>query len=177
MFKKKITKGREEYSNSVSPESNLEYSWTFLMFSIFCIYKKSISDQNVPVLSYCVFCLCDPAPTGCFGTCRFDCTTWNSSTMYFSSDVTALPWLVVFLDLTVNEQTVQEFFMQREIPWANADSFDFRAVHQHPWSHCTSSFLYWKQNTIVSKENGKYDNFIKQIALFLAELASPVGPV
>lgn len=43
--------------------------------------------------------------------------------------------------------------------------------------HYSSSFLYLMQNIIVCKENGKYDNFIKQIALLLAELASPVSSV
>lgn len=37
--------------------------------------------------------------------------------------------------------------------------------------HYSSSFLYLNQNITVSKENGKYDKFIKEIAL--AELASP----
>lgn len=43
--------------------------------------------------------------------------------------------------------------------------------------HYRSSFLYLKQNTILPKENGKYDKFIKRIALLLDELASPMSPV
>lgn len=43
--------------------------------------------------------------------------------------------------------------------------------------HYSSSFLYLKQNIIVSKENYKYDSFIRQIALLFAELASAVSPV
>lgn len=37
--------------------------------------------------------------------------------------------------------------------------------------HYSSSFLYLKQNITVSRENGKYDKFIKKIAH--AVLASP----